>query len=168
MIGCNNPATMVDIPSNATRHLLAPRKRKRPPMPGAGRPTSFRPEYCDLVERLGSEGNSPAQIATVLRIDKATLYRWAQDFEDFATALSRAKTFEQAFWEMLGYKSLGRKVFQAQVWRTSMAARFRDDYTESRTGVDVMLTLRDAIRDAVEAKPVDARIMLESRKPAKS
>jgi hypothetical protein len=32
-------------------------------MPGAGRPTLYRPEYCRLVETLGEEGNGVAQIA---------------------------------------------------------------------------------------------------------
>jgi hypothetical protein len=53
VIGCNNPVTMVDIASNATRHLLERRELKRPAMPGAGRPTLYRPQYCRLVETLG-------------------------------------------------------------------------------------------------------------------
>lgn len=129
----------------------------------AGRPELFRPEYCDLAESLGAQGKSPAQIAAVIRISKATLYRWAQECEDFKTALSRAKTAEQAYWEALGQKALNRKHFQAQVWRTSMAARFKDDYTETKGAVEVTLNLNDIL-----AQPMPISATVEKLEPPKS
>jgi hypothetical protein len=51
---------------------------------------------------------------------------------EFATALRRAKAFEQDWWETAGSSNLTADRFQQQVWRTSMQARFRDDYTERR------------------------------------
>jgi hypothetical protein len=44
----------------------------------------------------------------------------------------RAKAEEQKWWERAGQENLGADRFQQQVWRTSMQARFRDDYTERR------------------------------------
>ncbi len=108
---------------------------------GAGRPTKYKPEYCDIVESLGRKGKSPAQIASILNVDRASLYRWASEHEDFAQSLSVAKTHEQRWWEDHAQEHLAADRYQAQVWRASMAARFRADYAETRAGVDLTVDL---------------------------
>lgn len=85
-----------------------------------------------------------AVIAAAFNVDRATLYKWAADYPDFSTALARAKAYEQEWWENTGQKKLGAKHFQAQVWRTSMSARFKDDYTEARN-VDVTVSLEGIV-----------------------
>ena len=50
------------------------------------------------------------------------------------TALSRARTEVLRWWEDKGQSALGADKFQSSVWRTSMQARFREDYTERRDG----------------------------------
>lgn len=109
-----------------------------------GRPSLYKPEFCDRAEALGKQGKSLAQIATALNHDKSTMLNWAGLFPEFATALARAKTFEQAYWEGRGQTALNRKHFQSQVWRTSMAARFKDDYTEGRD-INVSVTLESLV-----------------------
>jgi hypothetical protein len=98
---------------------------------GPGRKSLYKPEYCDIAVTLGKQGKSVSQIALILNVDRASINRWAADNEEFALALSRAKTFEQAWWEKKAQTSLGRKHFQAQLWRHSVAGRF-DDYREQR------------------------------------
>lgn len=115
-----------------------------------GRPTLYKPDYCQTVESLGKKGYSPAQLADFFNIDKSTLLGWAGVYPEFATALSRAKTFEQAEWERTGKKALNRKHFQANVWRTSMSARFKDDYTEGRD-INVSVTLESLVGQSYEA-----------------
>jgi hypothetical protein len=95
-----------------------------------GRPTLYRPEYCNKAISLGKLGKSPAQIAAAFDVDRATLTGWAGQRPEFAAALARAKTYEQQWWEDHAQKNLKAKHYQSQVWRTSMAARFRDEYTE--------------------------------------
>ncbi len=138
---------------------LANRKRRfhlPMPPPKMGRPTKYKPEYCQIVEELGRQGKSPAQIASVLNVDKASLIRWTGDHEDFRLSLARAKTYEQAYWERLGEKALNRKHFQSQVWRMSMAARFRDEYTEGKNTVEVNLNLSDLVQQSIQpAKAIE-------------
>lgn len=98
----------------------------------AGRPTLYREEYCERVIALGAEGKSPAQIAGMLGVDKATLIEWGKVHAEFSTALTRAKTLEQLWWENAGQSGLLAERFQQQVWAKSMQARFRDDYTERK------------------------------------
>ena len=99
---------------------------KRP----VGRPSSYKPEYCDIVIAYGREGCSPAEIASRLDIDRTTLYDWGNHHEDFSTALKKAKTHEQEWWEKQGKIGLTSGKFNATVWTKSMQARFREDYTE--------------------------------------
>ena len=98
----------------------------------AGRPTKYKPEFCERVIKLGKEGKSPAQIACNLEIGRASLHDWAEAHPDFSAALTRAKDEEQNWWENKGQSSLSADRFQAAVWKKSMEARFRDDYTERK------------------------------------
>jgi hypothetical protein len=50
----------------------------------------------------------------------------------FLEALNRAKVHAQAWWEDQGMSGLSNREFNAPVWKKSMEARFRDDYTERK------------------------------------
>lgn len=102
-----------------------------------GRPSLYKPEFCEQVIALGSEGHSLTATAALLGFPKATLQGWAQTHEDFAAALTRAMELSQLWWEEQGRRALYSDKFQSVVWKTSMAARFREDYTERKemTGV---------------------------------
>lgn len=95
-----------------------------------GRPSLYKPEYCERVMALGRKGCSPAEIASDLDVDRATLIRWSGEHEEFRTALTRAKIHEQAWWEKAGKAGMVADRFNAQVWTKSVSARFREDYTE--------------------------------------
>ena len=103
-------------------------KEKRP----VGRPSLYRPEYCEKVIELGRQGCSPAEIASELDVDRATLGYWADQYQEFSAALTRAKTHEQAWWEKAGKSGMIADKFNAAVWTKSVTARFREDYTEKR------------------------------------
>jgi hypothetical protein len=79
---------------------------------------------------LAKEGQSFAQIAAALDVSRQTIDNWAQEHPEFLEALARAKAHAQAWWETAGQSNLLTGGFNAQVWKTTMQARFRDDYTE--------------------------------------
>ncbi|AEY69675.1 putative terminase small subunit [Brucella phage V_19] len=97
-----------------------------------GRPTLYRPEYCETVIELGKQGDSLAQMAAHFDVSRQTIENWASDHPEFLAALSRAKVHCQAWWEKAGREGmfLGGGGFNAAVWKKSMEARFREDYTE--------------------------------------
>ena len=95
-----------------------------------GRPTKYRPEYCDVIIELGKEGKSIAQMASHFDVDKASIFDWAAANADFSTALARAKAHSQTWWENAAQKNMDNRNFNAQLWLKSVASRFRDDYTE--------------------------------------
>ena len=63
---------------------------------------------------------------------RESLYDWAKVHQEFSTALRIAKQHEQKWWENKGIEGLGADKFNAMVWKVSMQARFRDDYTERK------------------------------------
>mgnify|MGYP006268994413 CR=1 FL=1 len=108
-------------------------KAKAPAKRPVGRPSSYRREYCEEVIELGKQGKSLAGIAAAFDVDKASVIRWRDEHPDFRTALAKAMTYSQEWWERLGLEGMqNNKQFNALVWKISMQARFREDYTERR------------------------------------
>ena len=110
----------------------------------AGRPSSYRPEYCELAVKLGAQGKSYAQIGAAIGVARKTLYEWADQFPEFRDAIARARDLSLAWWEEQAHIGMwespeGQRL-NPQLWSRSMAARFPDDYRESKkteiTGAD--------------------------------
>jgi hypothetical protein len=112
-------------------------------MPG-GRPTDYRPEYCALAVELGAKGKSLAQIGAACGVARITLRQWADKHPEFAAAIARARDLALAWWEEQAHLGMWESPEGArlnpQLWSRSMAARFPDDYRESKktelTGAD--------------------------------
>lgn len=99
--------------------------------PKFGRPTKYRPEYCQRVLDLGFEGNSKAQIAREIGVDRNTLDDWAKAHPEFSRALKMAKHLELAWWEDQGKAGLAMgRDFNAVAFIFQVKNRFRDDYLE--------------------------------------
>jgi hypothetical protein len=115
---------------------MSEQKIKRP----VGRPSKYKPEFCDNIIELAKTGAGMVEWALACDVDRTTLFDWAASHEDFSTALSRAKLEEQRWWEQAGRGGMYLDKFNALVWKTSMQARFREDYTERKetavTGAD--------------------------------
>jgi hypothetical protein len=132
---------------------------KRP----VGRPSKYKPEYCDQVIEMAKEGIGPAGYAAKFEIAKQSLWDWAEQHPEFSDALSQAKTLEQAWWEKQGRDGLMIKGFNALVWHKSMAAKFRDDYTEKVT-TEISGPKGGPVQ--VEASTIDPRNMTPEQRAA--
>jgi hypothetical protein len=130
-----------------------------------GRPSLYRPEYCERVVDLGAEGKSPAQIANNLGVLRETLYDWAEVHPDFSTALRMAKLAEQNWWEEAAMDGLKADKFNALVWKTSMQARFREDYTERKVN-EVVGKDGGAIQMETKTTTVDASALTAEEREA--
>lgn len=143
-----------------------------------GRPTKYKPEYNALIQMWGTEGKSRAEMCSLLNIGRTTLNDWERQFPAFRDSLARAREHSQAWWERKAQVSLGKKHFQAQLWRHSMAGRFKEDYAEKpNQGLadalpDFLAAITEAAdrrrqkaleaRDGDAAKPVEAQdVVLE-------
>lgn len=103
---------------------------KRP----VGRPSLYKPEYCEEVIALGKIGKSVEAIGAILGVGTKTLYNWRDENPEFLHALELAKEFELQWWEdiaqthMIENKESDK--INATIWSRSMAARFPKKYRE--------------------------------------
>ena len=98
----------------------------------AGRPTKYKPEFCDLVIEVGSEGGWLSEMAEACDVHRSTFAEWEAAQPEFSAALTRAKQKAQAWFEREGRKGLTADKFNAALWQKQMSARHREEYTERR------------------------------------
>lgn len=56
-----------------------------------GRPTEYRPEYCQAVIDYMGQGYSLTAFAGSIRVARDTVYEWIKRHSDFSDAVSRAR-----------------------------------------------------------------------------
>lgn len=71
---------------------------KRP----VGRPTKYKPEYCEAVVEHMREGASLTSFAAEIGVARSTIEEWASVHPDFSGAVKRGKAVCAAWWEKLG------------------------------------------------------------------
>ena len=96
----------------------------------AGRPTKYKPEYCQKVIDIGANGGWLSEMAEECDVCRATMDVWAAEHPQFLEALTRAKQKAQAWFEAKGREGMEKPVFNAALWQKQMSARHREDYTE--------------------------------------
>ena len=103
----------------------------------SGRPSKYKPEYCDEVIDLGKQGLSITQIAFELEIHKETLYAWKAKHSEFSDAIKKARDYAQGFWEnSLRSAALGMNpegvTPNATLMIFQMKNRFPDEWREKQ------------------------------------
>lgn len=97
-----------------------------------GRPTKYRPEYCDEVMKAGIQGKSKTWMAGSVGVVPETLDEWANAFPEFSVALKAALIKSQLWWEDAGQSGMYQGTgFNGNIWSRSMAARFPADWRET-------------------------------------
>lgn len=92
----------------------------------AGRPSSYRPEYCkQLIEHM-SEGYSFESFAGKIGTTFKTMYMWAENYPDFQQAKDEGFAKNRVFWEKVGIDGATGRVqnFNAVSWVFNMKNRF--------------------------------------------
>jgi hypothetical protein len=140
-----------------------------------GRPTNYKPEYCDRVVELGAKGYSQAMIiADIGAGSRETISNWKKAHPAFLDAMIRARDLALAWWERQGIENLGNRDYNANLYRIIMMARFgQDGYREKQvvetvqggSGVDLR-QLTPAERETLAALLIKAKIQQPEQPPA--
>lgn len=125
----------------------------------AGRPTDYKPEYCELVIKMGRQGKSKAQIAATIGVTRVTMWGWAQKNEEFFNALALSEDLALQWWEDIAQDHLKQTkdgvTLNTSLWSRSMAARFPKDYTDRTkhevTGKDEGPLQVDVVMDVAQS-----------------
>lgn len=62
----------------------------------AGRPTKYKEEYNEQVEKLGRLGATDKEIANFFNIEESTLNNWKRDHPEFLESIKRGKEYSDA------------------------------------------------------------------------
>jgi|GEM_PF-1108198 len=91
-----------------------------------GRPSKYKPEYCNVAIKLMKKGHSKQSVAGRLGISRDTLYEWCRTYPDFSDTIKVGEMMSYAYWEELGMKAMMGKVkgFRPSFWIFTMKARF--------------------------------------------
>lgn len=99
-----------------------------------GRPTLYRPEYCEEVVKHCAEGLSFEAFAGRVSVSIETIYEWARRYPEFAEAKKRGAAASRIWWENAGKIGMLAPGFNAAVWIFNMKNRFgwRDKQPDER------------------------------------
>ncbi len=67
-----------------------------------GRPTHYKPEYCELVLDDMSKGFSLSAFAGLIGVCRDTLTEWVSKHPDFSLAVKQGKVLQLRAWEQKG------------------------------------------------------------------
>ena len=120
----------------------------------AGRPTLYRPEYCDEVIKLMKEGFSFAACAGAIGVSRDTLYEWTKVHPEFSDTKSIGDAATQFWWERRNIElaKTGDGNATATVWglKNRASADWRDRTAQESTNKTEIV-----IRGGLPAKEAD-------------
>ena len=90
-----------------------------------GRPTVWDDKYLEESINFLSLGKSLTQLAKHLNIAKSTLYKWAEESQQFSDALQIGKDFSQAHWENRLEEMMFDKEVNSPLVKLYFANRFK-------------------------------------------
>ena len=114
--------------------------------PAQGRPSDYRPEYCQAVISVMAQGLSLAAFAGFIGKSRMTVYRWINAHADFSDAVTKGNAARQLFLERKLLNSRRGAETVASIFALKNAAP--DDWRDVRA-VDHTHTLTaDKLTDA--------------------
>jgi hypothetical protein len=142
----------------------------------AGRPSKYKPEFCDLVVQQMSQGYSAEACAGDMDISKETLYRWIREIPEFCDAVGRGMSLGRKFWEKIGIAgTLGQiQRFNSSTYMFLMRNRFgynenpadtqRAQITETQENVEELLERLENFEKKLEAGSKDVTPKITEKK----
>ena len=113
-----------------------------------GRPTDYKPEYCQMLIDHMAEGYSFESFAGKTRTCKDTIYHWAKVYPEFSDAKKQAFEMSRLFWEGVALNHIVNisesskdsdgstynksTSLNSTVWIFNMKNRFKDEWREKQ------------------------------------
>jgi hypothetical protein len=134
-----------------------------------GRPTKYKPEYCDAVIEHMSKGLSFESFAAIIGTHRDTLYEWVKVHPSFSDSMKTGQAKSLLFWESLGIKHIvnksdsetfgvGQSVsksrsLNAAIWCFNMKNRFNWSnketiMTETDKPIEIMFNPKGLVKQA--------------------
>jgi hypothetical protein len=116
-----------------------------------GRPTDYKPEYCDMLIEHMSKGFSYESFAGLIGTCKQTIYTWEKANPEFLDAKNRAFSACNLFWEKLAidnpYTHPKEGGLNTGLWIFNMKNRFKwTDRVEVEAGEETKNVIKLAYK----------------------
>jgi transposase len=109
-----------------------------------GRPTKYKPEYCELLVEHLKQGYSFETFGAIAGVFKEALYDWVAKYPEFSNAKKEGTLLGQHFWEKMGTAGAMGKIqgFNVTAWIFNMKNRYnwRDKRDIDNTSSDGSMT----------------------------
>jgi hypothetical protein len=119
-----------------------------------GRPTKYKPEYCDLAEVILANDEPMCAVAAALGVHRGTLRDWKKKYSEFSTAVSRGRTQGKALFmkkvDAAAWDADTYKVNNRLIWLLAMN-QYQMLISKSKGKSQVDMSLADAVRKRHEA-----------------
>ena len=93
-------------------------------MPG-GRPTKYKPEYCDQLIEFMAKGFSFEAFAGEIEVALDSLSKWVNEHDAFSASKKIGQAMSRKWWEKAGQDGMyAGKAFNPTVWIFAMKNRF--------------------------------------------
>lgn len=120
-----------------------------------GRPTKYKPEFCDMVIEMGKTGASKHEMALELDIAMSTFTLWQDQIEEFSASVKKAVEFSQGWWEKNGRIATfgGHNGFNPTTYIFNMKNRFKEDWrdkVESEIKQQTETSLKESDREILK------------------
>lgn len=139
--------------------------KKRGPV---GRPSSYRPEYCDQVVACLAEGHSVTAFAGRIGVARSTVFKWAEEHQEFSDSLKVGQARAVEVWEkaLLDVAKNGGGNATAAIFglKNRAADDWRDKQEHEHTGKDG----KDLIPDDADPERAARRILFALEMVARS
>lgn len=107
--------------------MLAAIKFTKPPRTATyttGRPTNYRPEYCEILIELMSQGKTVAGVCSALNTHREVLWSWLKDHPAFYNAYKEGMEKAEEYWAEMGAQNIfSGNGFNDRIWKFWMACR---------------------------------------------
>jgi hypothetical protein len=103
----------------------------------AGRPTKYKPEYVDQVEKLCKLGATDKEIADFFDVTESTLNEWKKAYQEFSVSLKAGKLIadamvaEKLFQRATGFThpEIDIKMYEGKIIKTPIIKQYPPDST---------------------------------------
>lgn len=112
-------------------------------LPRTGRPSRYRPEYCQKAIEIMAVGRSKKDVAVHLGIRVETLYEWEKQFLEFSNAIKIGELLSEYWWKEIGRVNLFNANFNHVLWMMNMSNRHGwSRKVDGNIGIDATTTNR--------------------------